>query len=68
MGELGHAHLNGSICDPEYGTILLNIEPYSSWFSLENHGNGIIRVNKHKYVRIYGINPLCCLFSSSGGG
>lgn len=26
MGELGHAHLKGSICDPEYGTILFNIE------------------------------------------
>lgn len=26
MGELGHACLNGSVCDPECSTILFNIE------------------------------------------
>lgn len=32
---------------------------YSSWFCLKNHGHRIIWENKHKYVWIYGINPVC---------
>lgn len=31
---------------------------YSSWLCLKNHGNCIIWENKHKYIWMYGINPV----------